>query len=154
MSKKVNLEKLIREMESQFQEWTYYLHLESGSVVMIANDILFKAEDEEPIEELEEWEQTEYAVAQDILEHPTSYLELPDKEEFNEYRMMESFCYSLEDEHTRQRLLTAIQGQGAFRRFKDQLGAVGKRDEWFSFRKEGYRDFALEWCEENNVEYE
>ncbi len=154
MLHKVNLDTLIREMESQFQEWTYFLHLKSGSVVMISNEILIKAEDEEPIEELEDWEEIEYAAAQDILLNPTSYLELPDREEFNEYRIMESFCYSLEDEHTRERLLTAIQGQGAFRRFKDQLDAVGRKDDWFSFRKEGYREFAIGWCEANNVEYE
>jgi Uncharacterised protein family (UPF0158) len=151
MPKPVNLDMLIEEMESQFDEFYYYLHLDTGSVVMVSKEILIKAEDEEPIDELEDWEQIEYAQAEDMIEHPSQYLELPDKEEINEYLMMESFCYSQEEGHARERLISAIQGHGAFRRFKDQVDQLRKNEEWFAFRHECYRAVALRWCEFNGV---
>jgi Uncharacterised protein family (UPF0158) len=154
MTRKVKLATLVDEMQVQFDEVGTYLHLESGSIVSIANHIFVKAEDEEPIEELEDWEQTEYTSALDILNNPDQYLELPDKYEINEYRMMENFCYFLEDEHAKELLSSAIRGRGAFRRFKDQAIALRIIEDWYSFRDESYKDFAIKWCEMNEVDYE
>jgi Uncharacterised protein family (UPF0158) len=154
MSKPVNLDMLIGEMESQFEGFHYYFHLKTGSVVMVSTEILSQAEEDEPMDELEEWEQIEYAQALDILEHPSHYLDLPDREEINEYRMMEHFCYSLDQGHEKERLTSAIQGRGAFRRFKDQVDQVGLREEWFAFRRECYREEALRWCEFHGLMYE
>ncbi|RBO99986.1 UPF0158 family protein [Rossellomorea aquimaris] len=154
MAAKVNLSLLIDELESRFEDWHSYLHRETGTITTISHEILTKAEDEEPIEELEDWEQTEYSMAVDILENPTHYLTLPDREEINEYRMMENFCYSLKDGHAQDRLLMAIQGRGAFRRFKDQVNTLGIAGEWYSFRMECYMEFARDWCKFHELEYE
>ncbi|KPL58453.1 UPF0158 family protein [Rossellomorea vietnamensis] len=154
MSKPVKLEVLIDEMESQFEGYFYYSNRDTGEIVMVGEEIFTKAEDEDPIDGLEDWEQIEYAQATDILEHPSHYLELPDKEEINEYRMMENFCYSLNDGPTKERLISAIQGRRAFRRFKDQVDQLGLRKEWFAFRKNCYREEALDWCELHGLEYE
>ncbi|MGG3915450.1 UPF0158 family protein [Rossellomorea vietnamensis] len=154
MPKPVNLEMLIGEMESQFEGYHYFLHRETMEIVMVSTEILSHVEVEEPIDGLEDWEQIEYAQAVDILEHPSHYLDLPDSEEINEYRMMEHFCYSLDDDHAKERLISAIQGRGAFRRFKDEVDQLGKREEWFVFRKERYREVAKDWCEVHGIRYE
>ncbi|MCC5803556.1 UPF0158 family protein [Rossellomorea vietnamensis] len=142
MPKPVNLEMLIGEMESQFEGYHYFLHRETMEVVMVSTEILSHAEEEEPIDELEDWEQIEYAQALDILEHPSHYLDLPDREEISEYRMMEHFCYYLDPGHEKERLTSAIQGRGAFRKFKDQVDQLGLREKWFAFRRECYREVA------------
>ena len=154
MPKPVNLEMLIGEMESQFEGYHYFLHKETMKVVMVSTEILNHAEEEEPMDELEDWEQIEYAQALDILEHPFHYLDLPDRKEINEYRMMEHFCYSLDQGHEKERLTSTIQGRDAFRRFKDQMDQLGLREKWFAFRKECYRGEAKDWCEVHGVEYE
>jgi Uncharacterised protein family (UPF0158) len=154
MSKPIKLEFLIDEMESQFEEVNYYLHRDTRAVVAVTEEIFIKVEDEEPIDELEDWEQIEYTQVLDILAHPSHYLEFPDRDEINEYRMMENFSYSLDEGHTKERLISAIQGRGAFRRFKDQVDQLGKREQWFAFRKECYREKAVRWCEYHEVGYE
>lgn len=154
MPKPVNLEMLIGEMESQFEVYHYFLHKETMEVVMVSTEILSHAEYEKPMDELEDWEQIEYAQALDILQHPSHYLDLPDREEINEYRMMEHFCYSLDDSPAKEKLISAIQGRGAFRRFKDEADHLGLREEWFAFRRECYMQEAKDWCEVHGVEYE
>jgi len=52
-----------------------------------------------------------------------------------QYRWMERFIVTLEDEDARRRLTEAIDGKGAFRRFKDALVSYpDDRERWFSFR--------------------
>ncbi|BCB04147.1 UPF0158 family protein [Bacillus sp. KH172YL63] len=154
MATPVNIDELAQEMQSGFEIMVTFLHLESGSIVMIQEEIFRQAADEEPVEELEDWEQIEYRAAQDILLHPDHYIEFPDRDEINEYRMMERFCLSLEEGRARDRLLSAIRGKGAFSRFKDGVMSIGMNDEWQSFRTECYREFAKKWCEMNGIPYE
>ncbi|MEC1697904.1 UPF0158 family protein [Schinkia azotoformans] len=71
----------------------------------------------------------------------------------NEYEMMEDFCYSLSNDKDRNRLLNAISGRGAFRRFKDEIIYMGIRDEWFEFRDKCYEKVAIEWCKDNGIDY-
>ena len=47
----------------------------------------------------------------------------------------------------------AINGRGAFRRFKDTVNRYGIEDQWYAFRDAGYAAVARRWCEENDVEY-
>lgn len=80
------------------------------------------------------------------------YIDLPDSYEINEYRMMENFVYSLPKGKNQTILYNAIQGRGAFRRFKDKLNEIGMAKTWFDYRDQQYKEIALEWCEENDIE--
>ncbi len=52
-----------------------------------------------------------------------------------QYRWMERFVASVEEPGLRERLVLAIDGKGAFRRFKDVLLSYPvERDRWFSYR--------------------
>jgi hypothetical protein len=50
--------------------------------------------------------------------------------------------------------LTSLQGKGAFRRFKDNVILLGIEKDWYSFRDERYKQFAIEWCQENDILWE
>ena len=80
------------------------------------------------------------------------YIDLPDSYHINEYRMMENFVYSLPKGKNQTILFNAIQGRGAFRRFKDKLNEIGMARTWFDYRDQQYKEIALEWCEENDIE--
>ena len=82
----------------------------------------------------------------------TRYLRLPTKFDINEYHIMEEFIWTLEDEKAN-KLECAIQGRGAFRRFKDMVNRMGIFRQWYNFRAEYYRKLAIEWCKENRLEY-
>jgi hypothetical protein len=63
-----------------------------------------------------------------------------------QYRWMERFIPMVEDAELRERLTSAIDGKGAFRRFKDVLMSHGpERERWFAFRSERLRVFMEAW---------
>ena len=70
-----------------------------------------------------------------------------------QYRWMERFVTSIEDEGLRTRLLMAIDGKGAFRRFKDVLTAYPtERERWFTYRADLLHWHMAEWLKEKGVE--
>ena len=77
------------------------------------------------------------------------YIALPDSMEINEYHMMQAFAYDRDE-----RLVNAIQGRGAFRRFKDTAVEIGLIDDWYEFLENCYRSRAEDWCEDHNLEWE
>ncbi|MEJ2649326.1 MAG: UPF0158 family protein [Sedimentisphaerales bacterium] len=154
MSVKVNLSDIIDGMESQSDENSSYLDKETGEVVLVSEYDMQTAEDDEPLEEYPEWEQEQIAVAREIIDETGRYLELPTKFDINEYEIMERFCLSLEDPRMRELLSANIKGSGAFRRFKDALYQNGIEHDWFTYRNKAYREIAIEWCQENDIEFD
>jgi len=68
------------------------------------------------------------------------YLRIDPVSSREQYRWMERFIATVEDEELRRRLNVAIDGKGAFRRFKDALvNHPVDRERWFAFRSERLR---------------
>jgi len=89
----------------------------------------------------------------DILESD-DWIRLPSQFDVHEWEIMKRFCDTIEDETLREELLNAIHGSGAFRMFKDVLYRHGIEENWFSFKEEAFKEIAIQWCEENEIEYE
>ncbi|SFN79633.1 UPF0158 family protein [Proteiniclasticum ruminis] len=89
---------------------------------------------------------------EDALNDPDSYIPLPTEYEIHEYQIMENFVNSLEDEDAARELLNAMQGKGAFRRFKEKVSLLSLEDRWYNHRDEAYEKIAMEWCGENGIE--
>ncbi len=79
---------------------------------------------------------------------------LPTQYEINEYSMMEEFIETIEDVRTYNQLQIAINGRGAFRRFKDTCINFDVIEDWYKFRDEKYKETAIEWCNDNNIKFE
>jgi hypothetical protein len=63
-----------------------------------------------------------------------------------QYRWMERFIPMVEDVELRGKLTQAIDGKGAFRRFKDVLMSyAADRERWFTFRSERLKTFMEAW---------
>lgn len=70
-----------------------------------------------------------------------------------QYRWMERFNESVTDDDLRRRLNGAIDGKGAFRRFKDMLmNFPEERDRWFVFRSERLRQCMEAWLSTHGIE--
>ena len=66
---------------------------------------------------------------------------------------MVQFAGSVEDSRLRELLEVALDGRGAFRRFKDVLARWPKeRERWYAFRDECARNAMLEWLEAHEIE--
>ena len=79
---------------------------------------------------------------------------LPTQYEINEYSMMEEFIETIEDVKLYNQLQIAINGSGAFRRFKDTCINFDIIEAWYKFRDKKYKDIAIEWCNDNKINYE
>jgi hypothetical protein len=77
----------------------------------------------------------------------------PSQRDIGEYDIMVDFAETVTEPRTNELLCVALEGRGAFRRFKDTLHRVGLVDEWYDFKHKAYVEIAREWCERNNIPY-
>jgi hypothetical protein len=69
-----------------------------------------------------------------------------------QYKWMERFVVGVTDEPLRERLVIAIDGKGAFRRFKDVLlNYPTERERWFSYRSELLHWAMHKWLEKEQL---
>lgn len=78
---------------------------------------------------------------------------LPSKYELNEYNDMVLFADSIENEEIKNKLYKALNGKGAFSRFKNEITYLGIREKWFVFRDERLKEKVKAWLEDNKIEY-
>ena len=154
MSVRVKLSDIIDDMECQSDESSSYLNKKTGKLVLIGHEEAMAAENDEPIEDFPDWQQEIIKVAKDIENETGEYIRLPSKFDIHEYRIMEDFCLSVEDQKTSEILYTLIKGSGAFGRFKNAIHIYEIAEDWYKFRNEAFKEIAIEWCQENNIEFE
>jgi hypothetical protein len=153
MPNRVKLSAIVEAMEMQFDESHSYLDKQAGEVVMLSDEELAAAEDQGDPADYPQWQQDNIELAKAFhADDGSRFLPLPDRFEINEWDMMRDFASGLENADQAEALLTAIQGRGAFRYFKDRLHELGLAEAWFEFRTGRYRQAALDWCQENGLE--
>ncbi len=81
------------------------------------------------------------------------FYRFPTKWDIHEYSIMEDFIDSLTPGGIQDELAWAIRGSGAFRRFKDKLYFFGIEQQWYDFRDNAFRELAIRWCRDNELEY-
>ena len=87
-----------------------------------------------------------------IDDKPERYERIQKVESYEGYRDMEDFIATVEEQHLVELLEVAINGKGAFRRFKDVLARYPEeRERWFRFKDERMEQRALEWLDDIGV---
>lgn len=88
-----------------------------------------------------------------VANNPDRYLRIDPASSREQYRWMERFVGAVQDQPLRERLLVAIDGKGAFRRFKDVLLAFpAERERWFAYRSELLHLHIQTWLDHLNIE--
>jgi len=151
---KVNLKELAEQMDFMMDEWSSFVNRKTGEVISVEDRHLSFAEEPDEIpERIAEWERDEIEQAAELLKSWGDLIRLPDKYELNEYGMMEDFIGTVKDPHIRDCLGIAIEGKGAFRRFKDTADRFDVIDEWYEFKYQAFLAYARKWCERNGLQY-
>ena len=119
---KVKLSDIINAMEMTDQYSENFLDRITGEIVWISDLAMTSNEQEEAYDRLDEH----------------GFYRLPTSFDIREYDMMEKFIDSL-PEPARSRLGRAIQGKGAFQRFKDTAGRLGVAPQWYEFQASEYK---------------
>lgn len=123
----VDWEALEDAFENNAPEVHSYLHLSTGEVLRVVDGVA------DP--------QMHVRISSD-----PNYLRIDPVSSREQYRWMERFIPMVEDNDLRAKLGHAIDGKGAFRRFKDVLMSYGAdREKWFTFRSERLRTFMEAW---------
>lgn len=136
---KIDLGVVLDAIEMADDNYTYFLDVESGDSVMLADELVTGLDNE--------------GLEDEIENNPDRYLRLPTKFEIHEYHIMEEFIWSLNNDSLASKLENAIRGKGAFRRFKDLVNYMGIEKQWYPYQTNAYKKIAKKWCEDNKVEY-
>lgn len=92
-------------------------------------------------------------LGKELEENPENFIAIPEKESREEYMWMKWFTESVADENLKEKLFIALDGRGAFRRFKNVLyGYPDDRKQWFAYREERIKEKLLEWCKAEGIE--
>lgn len=154
MNLSVKLSEIIGEMEILTDESQAFLNKSTGQAFTLTDDDMREVDNEKPLEEYPEWRREIIKDAQKVMyENPDGYLALPSKFDMHEYRIMENFCHSVEDENISNALSRAIRGRGAFSKFKYNIHRFGIQGSWYKFRDEAFKEIAIEWCKDNDIKY-
>ncbi|MGG2027010.1 UPF0158 family protein [Gottfriedia sp. S16(2024)] len=153
MTNKVKIKDIIEEMEMQFEGYRSFVKIRTGEVFSVSEDDLIDAEDEKTMDDLQDWQIENLEIANEIVENYEDYKELPSKYEIDEYKMVKDFCLTVKDVKVQKILLIAIEGKGAFRKFKDTVIEFNIEMDWYSYRDRRYKDLAIAWCQNNDIEY-
>jgi hypothetical protein len=154
MEARVILSDIIEGMEFQSDESSSFLNTKTGEVVLMTEYAMRAAEENEPLEDVPDWEKELVSIAREILAESGQYIQLPTKYDIDEYSIMENFCMSLDKKEIGDILYDLISGSGAFRRFKDAVYKYRVEDEWNTFRENAIKEIAIEWCRQNNIEFD
>ncbi len=155
MSHTVLLSNIVEALDGQGDENSAYLDKNNGEAIILMSDDFRAIEDDVSLDNYSPWERENIQMAKKILHdcHKTS-LALPTKFEVNEYRIMEQFCFSREDEEVCDTLCNVIRGRGAFRMFKDCIYRLEIAGDWYQYRSERLKEIAINWCRVNDIIYE
>lgn len=153
---KVDLGELVHEMDlGDNLELTGYLDTETGEIISMPDNVMRAVEDsDEAAEALPDWEQELVETAESILgDEKDRFLLIPRRESREGYELMAAFAETVTDEDLREKLGIALDGKGAFRRFKNVLNHhPDELDRWYAFKDESIREEAIQWLIMNGIE--
>ena len=134
---KVKLSTIIDAFEMMDQYSEFFLDKETGEIEWVSDMVMTQDEQEEIYDRLDKH----------------GFYRLPTSFDIHDYGIMESFVNTLSGS-AYEKLSRAIQGRGAFRRFKDSVIHLGIDQRWYDYRMEAYKRKAAEWCKDNGIEYD
>ena len=137
----IKMSALMQAIELASDSGTYYYDLKKQESIYLMEDSW-------------NWDDEDKEMAELIDMEWNRFVRLPGKYEIHEYKMMEEFIDEVENVKIQSELYHAIQGRGAFRRFKDKIRYQGIEQKWYDFQNNAYREFAMRWCKENNLRVE
>jgi hypothetical protein len=154
---KVDLDEIAMEIDRRDDFGsTILFDTETGQIVSIPDELMRAVEedDEEALENLPEWEKDLIETAKSICSDEAGrYEEIPKKPSYEAYDLMVEFAETVKDIHLKEKLNIALDGKGAFRRFKNVLSDYPEEQErWFAFKDERMRREVIDWLNSLDIE--
>ena len=124
----------------------YYYDLKTGELEYMPSDkaLLYDGSSEDELQVM-------------LEEDPDRFVQMPDRHElfnspYSDYRMMEAFIET--QSQYKNKLGRAIQGKGAFRRFREAVAQLYLLDDWYQFQNRFRLEAAKWWCRKEGWHFE
>lgn len=170
---KVDFDEIQKAMEDIVRDsFDYYFDTETGEIISLSEEMLEEIEsrlydegdeeldediecieyDEEP--ELPDWMLDEIDLALEVLlDESGRFVRIPERPSDKAYKTMSGFTESLEESVLKVELMDALNGKGAFRKFKDVLIHHPKeRKKWHGYNAKVMKKEITAWLESIWVE--
>lgn len=147
---KVDIDEIIfiMEMSDDFGSIRLF-DTETGEIVDIPNDVMsaVESDDKDEIADLPEWEKELVETAKSVFSDKSGrYVDVPRKPSYESYNLMVEFAGSVKDKSLREKLEIALDGKGAFRRFKNVISDYPEEEKrWFAFKDERLKQEVIDW---------
>ena len=156
--KKVEIQKIVDELQMRFMDTTVYYNKITGEILNVQDDdfrIVEEDDFENNIENYPEWQREHLKEVYDLLYNDIdNYIALPNNFDIKDSDIMEKFIETISDNNKKYQLENCMWQKGMYRKFKDKLIDIGLENEYYKFYDEKLKKIAIEWCKENNLEYE
>ena len=156
--KKVEIQKIVDELQMRFMNTTVYYNKITGEILNVQDDdfrIVEKDDFENNIENYLEWQREHLKEVYDLLYNDIdNYIALPNNFDIKDSDIMEEFIETISDSNKKYQLGNCMWQKGMYRKFKDKLIDIGLEKEYYKFYDEKLKEIVIEWCKENNLEYE
>lgn len=169
---KVNFDEIQKAMEDTVRDsFDYFLDVETGEVIALSEEVLSEVQSslyegdydelEDDIESIEfdkepdlpYWMEDEVELAMEVfLDEDGQYIRIPERKSAEAHKVMAEFIETVTDPILKEELATALNGKGAFRRFKDVLLDYPKeRKKWHGYNAKAMKKVIIEWLESIEV---
>ena len=136
-TRRIKLEDVVDAFEYQSDTLAAYIDLDAVEVRMLfLEDFVGQEEYERSLREFES----------------CNSLMLPRPEELDDYGVMHGFAF-MQEGAAGDRLRRAVEGRGAFKRFKSEVARLGIEEDWLAFRDESRAETARDFLEANGVRW-
>ncbi|MDI6890575.1 MAG: UPF0158 family protein [Thermodesulfovibrionales bacterium] len=172
---RVNFDEIQKAMEDVVRDsFDYFLDLRTGEIIALSEDILSEVRvrlyegnyddigdnieyiqfDEEP--DLPYWMEDEVELALEVLlGEDGRYIRIPERDSSGAHNIMADFIETVKDPALKEELTNALDGKGAFRRFKNVLIDYPKeRKRWHGYNAKAMKKIIIEWLESIGVKPE
>lgn len=155
---KVNLQKIVDELQMRFIDNTPYYNKITGKILNVNDDDFRIVEDddfENNLNNYPEWQREHLKEVYILMyEDVENYISLPNNFDIKDSDIMEEFIENVSNENKRRQLEKCMWQKGMYRKFKDKLLQIGLEEQYYAFYDERLKEIAIEWCKDNNLEYE
>jgi hypothetical protein len=151
----IDFEALAGAMSNQDgDEYDYYLDTTTGRVMRVSTEVWNALEEGRTISRsLQGWQQEELREARDVFGTRGRYMPIPERPVWEIEDVMTEFADSVADAELRERLLRALDGRDALRRFSDILSHYpDERTRWLACKLESDQEYAARWLADEGIE--
>lgn len=129
----IDLDDFISVIEDSAYGTELFFDLETGDILFFTDDMTDEVEK--------------------VESDPERFVEVPRVQSRESYRHMQDYIDLVADPHLQELLSVAIDGSGAFRRFKDVLlNYPEERQAWFDYKNTRLQKYIFDWLDSYDIE--